>query len=156
MRQLDSLLPFAEVRDFAEEVRLLFEDLEQSRPLRGPATGVYAPTLDVVESNEAIEVFVEVPGVDAPAIRVLIKGDVVLIAGEKMAPDPAERADASFHLLERGFGRFARAVRLHGALDAARATATLSVGVLRVRVPKIDERRGRVILVPVVAAPANV
>lgn len=156
MRQLDSLLPFAEVRDFADEVRLLFEDLEQSQHLHGPATGVWAPTLDVVETDEAIEIFVEVPGVDATSIRVLIKRDVVLMAGEKLAPDPAERAEASFHLLERGFGRFARAVRVHGAFDAGRATATLAVGVLRVHVPKIDERRGRVILVPIEVSPPSV
>jgi HSP20 family protein len=155
MRQLDSLLPFAEVRDFADEVRLLFDELEQGHRLRGPATGVYTPSLDVVETDGTIEIFVDLPGVVASSIRVLIKADVVVIAGEKSAPDPAERADASFHLLERGFGRFARAVRLHGAFQAGRATARLTAGVLRVQVPKVEERRGRVILVPIEEHPAR-
>mgnify|MGYP006375163433 CR=1 FL=1 len=53
--------------------------------------------------------------------------------------------------MERDFGRFARAVRVHVAIDAAHATATLRDGELRVRLPKIEERRGRGILVAVSA-----
>ena len=60
-------------------------------------------------------------------VRVLIKDGVVLLVGEKLPPDPAGRADATFHLVERGFGRFARAVRLSGAVDAGRARARLPV-----------------------------
>jgi HSP20 family protein len=59
------------------------------------------------------------------------------------------RGDSSFHLVERGFGRFARAVRLSGAVDASRASASLVDGELRVSLPKIAERRGRAIHVAV-------
>jgi HSP20 family molecular chaperone IbpA len=53
-------------------------------------------------------------------------------------------------LVERGFGRFARAVRLEGAFDGGRITATIRAGELRIVVPKIAERRGREFLVPIV------
>jgi HSP20 family protein len=56
---------------------------------------------------------------------------------------------ASFHLVERGFGRFARGVRLPGACDAARARAALRAGELSLSVPRIAERRGRQIMVPI-------
>ena len=42
-----------------------------------------------------------------------------------------------------------RAVRLTGAFDAGKATATLSAGELRVILPRIEERRGRDIRIPV-------
>jgi HSP20 family molecular chaperone IbpA len=63
----------------------------------------------------------------------------------------AERArtPTSYHLVERDFGRFARAVRIHTSVDASRARATLAHGELRVALPKLVERRGREILVPV-------
>jgi HSP20 family protein len=87
--------------------------------------------------------------VEANALRVLIKNGVVFIAGEKLPDDASARAESDFHLVERGFGRFARAVRLSGAADAGQARATLQAGELRVVIPKITERRGREIHVPV-------
>ena len=45
--------------------------------------------------------------------------------------------------------RFARAVRIHTSVDASQARATLAHGELRIALPKIVERRGREILVPV-------
>jgi HSP20 family molecular chaperone IbpA len=62
--------------------------------------------------------------------------------------------DAAYHLVERDFGRFARAVRLSGAFDIARARATLDLGELTVILPKLLERRGRAHRVPVTASDA--
>ncbi|HSP89376.1 MAG TPA: Hsp20/alpha crystallin family protein [Vicinamibacterales bacterium] len=154
MRQIDAMLPLAEVRDLADEVRRLFDDLDRARTLdRRLLPGVFSPTLDAQETPGAIEVVVDLPGVALDDIRILIKGCVVIIAGGKMPPNPGERAGASFHLVERDFGRFARAVRLTGAFHTARATATLANGELRVRVPKVEERRGRDIAVQVRRGP---
>jgi HSP20 family molecular chaperone IbpA len=57
----------------------------------------------------------------------------------------------AFHLAERTFGRFARAITLSGAFDAGRATASLAGGELRVVLPRIEERRGRDIAIEVTA-----
>ena len=89
----------------------------------------------------------DLPGVDASAIRVIAKGDSVLVAGEKSAR--RTRAESSFHLVERGYGRFARVVRLGRACDTAQAKATLADGELRVTIPKINDRRGRSVAIVV-------
>jgi len=150
MRQIDAMLPLAEVRDLADEVRLLFDDLDRARPLdRRLLPGVFSPTLDALETADAVEIVVDLPGIALDDIRILIKGSVVIIAGGKTPPNPCERAEASFHLVERDFGRFARAVRLTGAFNTSLATATLTGGELRVRIPKTEERRGREIMVQV-------
>lgn len=146
---LDSLPPF-EAEDLGDEVARLFEDLDRARPLdRRLLPGAFSPTLDAVETCDAVEIVVDVPGVPPDDLRVLVKGNVVIIAGGKLPPNPCERARASFHLVERDFGRFARAVRLSGAFDAVGASATLGGGELRVRVPRLDERRGQGVRVPV-------
>jgi HSP20 family molecular chaperone IbpA len=44
-------------------------------------------------------------------------------------------------------------VKLGGAFDASKATATLAAGELRIVVPRIEERRGRPIPIRVNAAP---
>lgn len=83
----------------------------------------------------------DVPGVAASAIRVVFSRDTVVIAGRK-APSSCERSVA-FHLAERTFGRFARAIGLAGAFDAGRARASLVAGELRIVLPRTEERRGR-------------
>ncbi len=147
-------MSYTEVRELTEEIARLFEDLDRElrQPHRTPA-GQCSPALDVVETEGTVEIVLDLPGVNASDIRVLIKKGVVLIAGEKRPPDPEQRAEATFHLVERGFGRFARAVRLTGAFDAGQARAHLGHGELRVTVPKIEERRGSEIRVPVEYTP---
>ena len=84
-------------------------------------------------------------------VSVLMLGlGILLIVGEKDRAEPS-RTPTSFHLVERDFGRFARAVRINGSVDASKARATLTHGELRVAIPKITERRGREILVPIEA-----
>src|SRR5438132_9028590 len=106
----------SEIGDFADEVRRVF--LELGRAFGAESlVGECAPTVDVYETDDAVEVVVDVPGVDPSAIRILAKGDSVLIAGEK-TPRRA-RGESTFHLVERGYGRFARVVRLGRACDSA-------------------------------------
>ncbi len=149
MTNVDLLGP-TDADDLGEDVARLFEDLDRARPLdRRLLPGAFSPTLDAVETSDAVEIIVDVPGVPPDDLRVLVRGNVLIIAGGKMPPNACERARASFHLVERAFGRFARAVRFNGAFESANATATLAGGELRVRVPRLTERRGRGVLIPV-------
>jgi HSP20 family protein len=147
------MFPFAEVGDLADDVRRLFEDLERAHAGAVPAMATdCVPALDVFETAEAFEVLVDLPGIDSSAVRVLIKCATLLIVGEKWPPEGRVEA-AAFHMAERGFGRFARGIRLTGAVDTSRARARFRSGELRIVVPKIDERRGREIVVPIESAP---
>src|SRR5262245_12412296 len=136
----------SEVGDFSDEIRQVFTELGRlfgSESLAGECS----PALDVYETDDALEIAVDVPGVEPSAIRVLSKGDGILIAGDKAAR--RARGGSSFHLVERGYGRFARVVRLSKSCDASKATATLGGGELRISVPKIGDRRGRAIAITV-------
>lgn len=149
MRPISRLLVSTDVGDLAQEMRRLFEDLAKRRAdRRHMVSGECLPLFDVFETERTIEIVFDLPGVITDGIRILIKGGVVLIAGEKERPEPS-RGPASFHLVERDFGRFARAVRVHAAMDASGARARLKDGELRIMLPKIAERRGREILVNV-------
>ncbi len=136
--------------DVAEDVHRLFEDLARRRPdRRHVVAGQCMPVVDVFETERTVEIVLDLPGVAADAVRVLIKSGVVLIVGEKERPVLAKDTPASFHLVERDFGRFARAVRIGGAVDAGQARARLSQGELRVVLPRRDERRGQGMLIPI-------
>src|SRR5918996_3525199 len=136
-----SLIPPDEATDLAEDIRELFDDLARSldRGLR-VSSGECQPSLDVLETDRAVEVAVDVSGVPAAALRVVFRAGVLLIAGEKAPARPGP--EQTFHLVEREFGRFARAVRLAGSFDIAKSHATLAEGELTIVLPKMADRRG--------------
>jgi HSP20 family protein len=101
----------------------------------------YRPPLDVLETAAAIEIVADLPGVPPDAVRVAFTGEAVIITGEKR-PAGCRHADA-FHLAERSFGRFACAVRVDGAVDAAKARAVLRTGELHITLPRSADRRRR-------------
>ena len=133
--------------EFTDEVRRIFAELGRQF---GPESlaGECSPTLDVYETDDTIEITVDLPGVSASGVRVLSKGDAILVAGEK--PPRRVQGESSFHLVERGYGRFARAVRIMHPCDVTNAAAALVDGELRISLPKLKDRRGRTIQIPVV------
>ena len=104
--------------------------------------------MDVVETPGGIVLVLDLPGVPASALTIGFSHGTLFVAGRK-SPGICAHAHAAFHLAERSFGRFVRAIRLAGAFDAGKATATLSAGELRVMLPRIEERRGRDVRIPV-------
>ena len=143
-----SFLPTTESRELVDDLRQVFADLTATLgPEQRAFSGEYHPSLDVVETSEAVEIVVDVAGVPREAVRVLFRGDVLIVAGEK-APAPAA-SEPSFHLLERGFGRFARAVRLSGAFEIGQAEARLVSGELTIILPKRLDRRGQAQAIPI-------
>lgn len=149
------MLVSTDVGDLAQEVRRLFDDLARRRPeRRHVVSGECLPFLDVLETETTIDIVLDVPGVSADSLRIMIKAGAVLIVGEKERPELAVKGPASFHLVERDFGRFARAVRVHAAFDASRAQARLDQGQLRLVLPKIEERRGREFMVAIDTNPS--
>ncbi len=155
MQPIARMLVSTDVGDLGQEVRRLFEDLARRRPdRRHMVSGECMPLLDVFETERTIEIVLDVPGITVDGCRIMIKSGVVLVVGEKERPEPSG-GPASFHLVERDFGRFARAVRVHAAIDAVKARARLREGELRIILPKIAEQRGREILVAVDTEPAT-
>jgi HSP20 family protein len=146
-----SFLPSGESAELGEDIRELFEDLSRSPGSDQKAyAGQCQPLVDVFETDVAVELVVDACGMPATALRILFRSGVLIVAGEK-APT-ATSPDSVYHLVERDFGRFARAVRLTGAFDIARARATLRAGELTVVLPKLLERRGRAHRVAVTAS----
>ena len=149
MRQrIHALAVPSEIGEFADEVRRIFLELGRVFAAESLA-GECSPAVDVYETDDTVDISVDLPGVDPVAVRILCKGDSVLIAGEK-APCRA-RAESTFHLVERGYGRFARVVRLARSCDTSKATATLRNGELHISLPKIADRRGKAVAIAIMA-----
>ena len=133
-----------------EEMRRLFDLLDGEARKSGPP-GECSPAVDVVETPAQIEVIVDLPGLTKEDVQIVFARGSILVAGMKR-PSACCHGDARFHLAERAFGRFARVIRIAGAVDGGRARATLAAGELRITVPRIEDRRGREIRIAIETA----
>jgi len=136
---------YLEHEDMGDQWRRLV-DLLEGKAQGALPPGEFAPPVDVVETPDAVEIVADLPGLATDQIHILFARGQLTIAGLKR-PTVCRHADAAFHLAERAFGRFARTIRLAGAVDVGRARATLEAGELRVVIPRIAERRGGAITV---------
>ena len=75
------MLSFPEAAELADEVRRLFEDLQQAHD--AAPGGLHAPPMDVVEREEFLEVVLDLAGVSPEDVRVLFKNNTLVIAGCK-------------------------------------------------------------------------
>lgn len=135
-------------QDWRQDVRHALCDLDLDAGRLHDVTG-YVPPIDILERPDALEIRVDLAGVPPDAVRVLVRGSRLLITGEKRAPCTCAPGDAAFHVAERTFGRFARAIPLRMAFDAAGIRAALQNGELRIVVPRLEDRRGREIEIPI-------
>jgi HSP20 family protein len=111
----------------------------------------FHPPADIHETADAVMIRMELPGVPVSAIQVAIQGDRIEVAGQKVRDRCGP--DASYLCLERSFGRYHRAFELSGCLNMSLVTAVVQGGVLRLTIPKCEERRGRRRWVPVTGVP---
>lgn len=131
---------FLERVDMADDLNRILNLLDDGGQAPGTA-GECTPPVDVVETSGGIELVMDLPGVTLESLKVVFVRNTLVVAGQKL-PATCEHLHAAFHLAERTFGRFARAVRVNGAFDAGAASARLAAGELRVVLPRIQERRG--------------
>lgn len=120
-----------------DEMRKLLQALDP-HGLSDTNAGLAVP-LDSYETESAIVLELDLPGVEAAAISVVQRGMVLQIDVEKRAEPPQE--GIRYICLERHFGRFRRIVRLPDQVDSSRLRAEYQRGVLRIICPKGHERR---------------
>ena len=101
----------------------------------------WSPPLDVAETDEAIIVDVEVPGIDPATLDISVTGDVLTIRGEKH--DETGQEGHNYHRVERRYGSFTRSLTLPASVEADKVEAKARSGVLSIRLPKKESARAR-------------
>src|SRR5215210_4016099 len=120
--------------------RLLLALQEASEMAAGEAGAAWLPAVDLCESDSCVTVSVELPGVRAEQVEVALTNDELRVRGRKRKGAPR---GVTRHLCsERSFGQFARAITLRWPVRRDGATAELRDGVLTIRLPKLEDRRG--------------
>ncbi|MBN1783209.1 Hsp20/alpha crystallin family protein [bacterium] len=98
---------------------------------------VWAPTVDVVESDKNFELVADVPGLKKEDIHIAIEDGYLTLSGEKK--QEKEEDGKNYHRVERSYGKFERSFRLPKEVDAEAIKANYKNGVLRVEIPKTEK-----------------
>jgi HSP20 family protein len=96
--------------------------------------GNIVPRIDVVETDKSIELTAELPGLEEDDVEISLVDNVLTIHGEKQAEQ--KREDENYHVTERVYGSFYRAIELPAGIDPSRIEASMANGVLRITIPK--------------------
>jgi HSP20 family protein len=140
---LSSMLEAARIQS---EINRLFDNLlDLDTP--GKESGSWIPMADIVETEDALLVTVELPGVPAEKLGVSTHGGDLILTGEK--GPPVASGPSRFHVAERVYGAFRRVIHLGVPVNTHKAEAVLADGNLRIRFPKVPNRRGEEVAIQV-------
>lgn len=127
--------PFRDVKGMEEEFDRLVG--------RAFSRNAWVPALDVRETDDRFDLSLDLPGIEPEEVSVSFEDGMLTISGKREFAD--ENKGETWHRIERGFGTFARSVRLPRTADAERIEATFDKGVLTVSVPKAEAAKARTI-----------
>jgi HSP20 family protein len=114
-----------------QEIDRLFEGVTRNIP--GLATTTM-PSMDISETDKAIEITAELPGLEKKDVELNMAENVLTIRGEKK--NEREEKNKDYHLVERSYGAFSRSVELPAGVKVEDISAEIANGVLKVTVQK--------------------
>ena len=136
-----------------DEVNRLFEDFFRDAPVSASWPGVaagFAPTLEIEETDDAVRVSAELPGIEEKDVELTLEDGVLTLKGEKRSESATEHGRA--RRSERSYGRFERSLSLPCEVVEDKASAEFKNGVLHVTLPKAPEAKSHTISIPVKSA----
>jgi HSP20 family protein len=123
----------------------LTEDAQSSAVLETTHSGpVYSPAVDIFETEQAITLLADMPGVRPDGLTVDLRESVLTLTGRIVA---TEGPKEEFLLREHRSGTFLRQFSLAETIDQSRIDARLTDGVLRLELPKVEKAKPRQIAV---------
>lgn len=97
------------------------------------------PSIDVSETDNAIQVRVDLPGIKAEEVDVEVRNNVLRITGERK--EEREEKGTTWHRTERHVGKFSRSLTLPCDVQDDKVDAVYSNGVLSITLPKLEKEK---------------
>jgi HSP20 family protein len=97
----------------------------------------------MTETPEAIQLKLEIPGLEAEDLNIEVTTDSVSISGERKSESKTE--EGGITRTEFRYGKFQRVVPLTVSIDNTNVTAEYKDGVLSLTLPKAEEEKSKVV-----------
>ena len=140
--------PTLEIARIQSEINRLFESLLELKQMGEDAEPMWMPNTDILDGPETLTLLIELPGISLADLDLQADGGNIILSGEKRSKTP-ETEVVQHHCLERSYSRFRRVIALNYPINTHKAEAQLRDGVLKVVFPKVENRRGGAVPIPV-------
>jgi len=107
----------------------------------------WRPTADISESKKHYLIKAELPEVEKEDVHVSIENGMLTISGERRY-EKEDESDTQ-HRIESMYGKFSRSFSLPADVDETKISAESKNGVLKVRLPKMEQKTASSIKVSV-------
>lgn len=111
---------------------------EQMQTTRQGEDRQFQPATDIIETADAVVLKLDMPGVSRENVDLTVDKDMLTIVGKAQ---PEESGEAVYR--ETYVGDYRRQFTLTTDVDSARIAATMTHGVLTVRIPKAEQMKPR-------------
>lgn len=101
----------------------------------------FHPSIDVSETDESLQVRVDLPGTKPEEVHVEVRNNVLQITGERK--EEREEKNKTWHRTERRVGRFARSMTLPCDVQEDKVVAECVNGVLNILLPKAEKAKSK-------------
>lgn len=123
--------------DPLQEFGSLRSDMERLLARAGAGTTLpkrWSPASDVIETDDAVVITAELPGVKDEDIHITVQSGVLRISGERHLED--EVSEEHSYRIERSYGGFERTFALPPGVSEDDISAGVAYGVLKITIPK--------------------
>ena len=121
------------------------EKQEVTTPAEQTIAGlVFTPEVDIFETDKAITLLADMPGVKPEKLNIDLRDNILTITGDV---DRLQTADEELLVMEYETGRYYRQFTLSEVIDQTKIDAKLNLGVLRLRLPKVAKAAPRKIAI---------
>ena len=138
--------PFADTDDFPAGLRL-FQDSVNRLLSDQSAARPWAPSVDILETENELVLKADVPGVELKDIDIQLENGTLTLKGERKFEK--EEKNKGYHRLERSYGSFVRYFTVPDTVDTENVRADYQNGVLTVALPKKEIAKPKAIKVQV-------
>lgn len=137
--------PWQEMNSLQRQLNRLFDDA--LTPANWDDFGNFSkiPAAELTETDDALHLKLEVPGMEAKDLDIQVMADRVAISGERKSETKSEedgRTRSEFR-----YGKFQRVIPLPARIQNTNVTADYKDGILNLTLPKSEEEKNKVVKV---------
>ncbi len=135
--------PMPNVASLQNEMNRMFQQFVRGGNGEEAGWGLHTwtPPVDIYETDEALILKAELPGISKDDVSVEIHQNTLILRGQRQ--HEAEVKEDKYHRVERAYGTFQRSFVLPTLVDQDKVQATYKDGVLELRLPKSEAAKPR-------------
>lgn len=132
--------PFREMEALQRDMNRMFESLAPME--QGSMQPSFMPLAEMEETEDAIHLKVEVPGMSADDLDVQVTKEAVMITGERKTESESEKN--GMKRSEFRYGKFSRTIPLSTRVDNTNVKGDYQDGILILELPKAEDEKNKV------------